>query len=110
MVQFQNRNANGAIVAQFHHLLKQSAEASAIPVGRQAHDFVLVGIEVESEMECDQRIEDPDGVVGTYGMEFLKLAIVKIVDADTLGFSHGVVHNDEALIPSGGVGRAGSVR
>src|SRR5678815_1055509 len=56
-VQSQQRNADGAIRQQLHGFLEESAKALRIPVRGETHDFVFIGVEVETQVERDQRIE-----------------------------------------------------
>ena len=109
-VQLEHGNADGAVGAKLHGLGKKPAEARRVAVRREAHDLVLVGVEVEAEMEGDERVKNADGIVGGNGANLLQLSVVKVVDAQALHLAHGVVDDDEALIPAGGIGRAGGVR
>src|SRR5215468_4859185 len=54
LVQTQNGNANPPIGAQFDRFIKERAEAFGVPIRRQTHDFVLVSVEIESEVERDK--------------------------------------------------------
>ncbi len=63
LVEAKHRDADRAIVAQDDFAGEEIAEAGGITIRREAHDFVLVGIEIEAEVERDQRIENPDGIL-----------------------------------------------
>ena len=54
--------------------------------------------------------KNADGIVGGDGANLFERAVVKIVDAQALHLAHGVVDDDEALVPAGGVSGAGGVR
>ena len=69
-VQAKERDADSAIFAQFDGLLEQGAEARGVAVGRKAHDFVLISVEVESEMQGDHGIKNTDGIAGGDFLQF----------------------------------------
>src|ERR671922_586619 len=58
----KKRDANGAILAEFDGLLKEGAETRGIAVGSEAHDFVFIGVEVESKMQGDDGIKNADRI------------------------------------------------
>ena len=109
LIQLEHGNADGAIVLEFHGLLKEGAEARRIAVRREAHDFVFVGVEIEAEMEGDERVENADGIVGADGAQLFHLAVVKVVDGKALNLAHGVVDDDERFIPARSVSGARGV-
>ena len=51
-----------AIFFEPDRLIEEGSEALGVPVGRQAHHLVLVGVEVEPEVQRDERVEDADRV------------------------------------------------
>ncbi len=61
-------------------------------------------------MEGDERVKNAHGIVGAHGADFFQFSVMEVVDAQALNLAHGVVDDDEALVPSGGIGRAGGVR
>src|SRR5262245_3671687 len=59
-VQAQQRYADAAVVAQLDRLFEERPVALRGSVGRQTHDFVFVGIEIETQVERDEGIQDSD--------------------------------------------------
>ena len=109
LIELEDGNADGAVRAELYGLVEEGAEALRVAVGGEAHDFVFVGVEVEAKVERDERVEDSDGVVGTDGADAFDFAVVEVVDAEAFDLAHGVVYDDEALIPTGGESGAGGV-
>src|SRR5436309_11906729 len=60
----QHRDANGAVLAQLDGLVEESSKTPRIAIRRQTHDLILVGVEIESQVERDQRIENSQGIQG----------------------------------------------
>ena len=54
-VQAQDGNLDRAVVEEFDGLLEEMAIARGISIGRQTHDLVFVGIEIEAQVQRDER-------------------------------------------------------
>jgi len=93
----------------YTHLVEEGAEAGRVSVWGEAHDLVFVGVEVEAKVEGDERVQDSDGVVSADGADLFHLTVVEFVDAEAFDLTHGIVDDDEALIPARGVSRAGGM-
>ena len=63
-VEPENRNSDRTIGTQLYSFLKESAEALRVAIGRQPHDLVFIGVEIETQMQRHQGIENADGIVG----------------------------------------------
>src|SRR5581483_4652596 len=80
-----------------------------IAIGREAHDLVLVGVEIETEVQSDQRVENADGIEGGDLVQLRHGSAGSGVDGGTMGFPHAVDDNDETFAEARGVGGAGGV-
>src|SRR5712691_7152638 len=60
----QDRDADGTVRIELDSLVKKSAEPPWVAVRSQPHDLVFVGVEVEAQMQRDQRVQDSDGIQG----------------------------------------------
>src|ERR1019366_9542535 len=109
-VEPENRNSKRTIGAQFHGFFKESAEALGIAVRRQPHDLVLIGVEIEAEVQRDQGIENANGIVGGNFAQLLELAAAKLEYGQALHLSHGIVDDHQAFVPPGRKCGAGGVR
>ena len=70
--------------------------------------MILYSSELKSnpEVQRDQRIQNADRVVRPDGPQLLQFSVVKVVDGETLDFTHRIVDYDEAFVPTRCVGRA----
>jgi hypothetical protein len=62
-VQSQYGNVDRAVRKQSHCVFEKSAKTLRISIRGEPHDFVLVGIEVETQVKSDQRIENANGIL-----------------------------------------------
>ena len=109
LIHTQHWNSDPPVVQSLNGLPKESPEPGGIAIRGQSHDLVLVGIEIETEMKRDQRVQDADGVVCGYFLERVELAAVGVIHGCAVRFAHSVDHYDQTFIPAGGVIRAGSM-
>src|SRR5205823_13264888 len=82
-------------------LLEKGPEARCVAVRRKAHDFVLIGVEVESEMQSDNGIKNADGVSSGDFPEFFEFAIMGMINRGALHFAHAVDDHNQAVVPPG---------
>src|SRR6266478_5152731 len=68
-VQSERGDSDRAIRTQFYSLFEECAKTLRISIRGEPHDFVFVGVEIEAEMKRNQRIENPDGILGRYFVE-----------------------------------------
>ena len=86
-----------------YRLVEERAKPGGIPVGREPHDFVLVRVEVEPQVQCNQRIQNPDGIICRDLLELVEPAVVSTKNRCALHFAHRIDHNNEAVVPAGRV-------
>ncbi len=109
-IQPQNRNLDRAIRQQLHRLLEKVPIARGIAVRRQSHDFVFVGIEIESEMQRDHRIQNSDRILcGDLG-QLVDLIALGAIRGHAVRLAHSIEHDDQALVPARRVKRARRMR
>ena len=100
VVELKDRNLDRAVVVEDHGLLEEMAIARGIAVGREAHDLVFVGIEIEAEMQRDDRIQDADGILGADFGELLEIVVARVIDGGALALAHAVDDDDQAFVPA----------
>lgn len=81
---FVGSGLNGAIGFQHDGVIKEGTEAGWIAVRSQAHDLVLVGIEIKAQMESHKRIEDADRVIRRDVVQLLQLIVFRVVNRGAL--------------------------
>ena len=99
-VEAQHRDADRAIVAEGDFPREKIAEARGIAIGREAHDFVFVGIEVEAEMQRDERIENADGILRGKGGDAIEFAVAALEDTRAVRLAHGIDRRRRGIRPS----------
>src|SRR5689334_24221170 len=62
----EHGNPHRAIGTQPNRFLKECAKAGGISIGSEPHDLVLVRIEIESEMQRNQGIQNSDRIHSGY--------------------------------------------
>src|SRR5690349_4677803 len=101
LVQVKKTDADGSVFVQFHGLLEEWPEARRVAVGRKAHDLVLVCVEVKSEMQGHNGIENANGISSRSFLEFFELAVAGMINRSTLNLSHAIDDQDQTLVPTG---------
>ena len=85
---------------RFDRFVEESAVAGRISVGCQAHDFVFVGVEIEPQVQGDDRVENADGVVRRDLSQLFDLIVMRPVSRRTLRFTHAVNDDNQSIHPS----------
>ena len=101
---------NRAIGFQHDGVIKEGTEAGWIAVRSQAHDLVLVGIEIKAKMESHKRIEDADRVIRRDLVQLLQLVVFRVVNRGAMRFTHSVDHDHQAIVPTRRTERARRMR
>ena len=91
-------------------LFKKAAVSLGISVRSESHDLVFVRVEIEAQMQGDQRIQNSDRAGGRKRVQQIELAIAGVIDGNALHFANGVQHDDQAFGPTRCKVRAGGVR
>ena len=104
------RDAHAAAGQELHCLFEERAEPLGVPVRREAHDLVLVSVEVEPQVQRDERIEDADRIVRPDLEHWVETAIVRAISRDAVRLAHAVRHQNDAFVPARRVERARRVR
>src|SRR4051812_17683751 len=71
-----------AVRRQMNQFVKIRPIPLGIAIGREPHDFVLVGIEIEPQMQGDKRIKNSNGMSGRNSMQKSKVAAAAMVYGD----------------------------
>src|SRR5229473_3065896 len=83
-------DADGPVVEKLDRLLEERPESIRIAVRGEAHNLVFVGIEIETQMKRDHRIEYADGIARRYFAESVQSAIVSMICGCALELPHAV--------------------
>jgi len=109
-VQAEQGDAHPAVGLELDRGFEKTAEPLRVPVGREPHDLVFVGVEVEPQVQRHDRVQDADRVRHA-DLEYpVQIAVTPVIHARALGLAHAVDHDDETLVPSRRVVRARRVR
>ena len=95
---------------QLHSLFEEWAKAARVPVRGKSHDFIFIRIEIEAEMERQDRVKNPNRIIGGNFLQLIDLVVVGMVCRHALRFAHSVNHYDEAFLPTRGVESARGMR
>ena len=106
----KQRHFPRAVRLQDERIVEEGGESLGVPVRRQPHDLVLVGVEVEAEMQRHDRVEDPDRVRRRDPQQRLEMAVAHVIRGPAVGLAHAVDHDHGALVPTGGECRRRGVR
>jgi len=109
-VRAQQRNPDAAVRFQLDGVLEEVTEPLGVAVGGEPHDLVFVGVEVEAQVQRDERVQHADRVVrGDLG-DPVEVSATRVVHGHALHLSHPIDHYHQALVPPRCVVRASGVR
>ena len=109
-VQSERGDSDRAVRTQLDSLFEERAKTLRISIRGEPHDFIFVGVEIETEMKCNQGIENPDGILRRNFVELVEFAVMRVIYRGALRFTHAIQNNDQALVPAGGEVGARRVR
>ncbi len=98
-----------AVRMEVDEALEEPPVDLGVPVRRQAHHLVLVGVELETEMPGDEPVEDADRVPDRVGVEDLEPTVSHRIDGHRVDLAHAVAHDAERVGERRGEIRAGRV-
>jgi len=99
----EQRNVPASVLAQLDCAGEEISVAPRVAVGSQPHDLVLVRVEVEAKVECDDGVQDPHRVGRRDAMDRRQPAVLGQVNAGAVGLAHAVDDDHQALRPARGV-------
>src|ERR1035441_5686469 len=79
LVERQQRNPYAPVRTPFHRFLEERPEPGRVSIRRQPHDFVFVGVEIETEVKGDEGIQNSNRVIrrdSPYQVQFASAALV----------------------------------
>ena len=98
-----------AVRMEVDEALEEPPVDLGVPIRRQAHHLVLVGVELETEMPGDEPVEDADRVPDRVGVEDLEATVSHRIDGHRVDLAHAVAHDAERVGERRGEIRAGRV-
>src|SRR5687768_7310469 len=72
-IQSQEWNVGRTVLPQLNRLVEEALKARRFTIGGKPHDLIFIRIEIKTQMQRHQRVEDADGIMGGNMMQRLEL-------------------------------------